>query len=105
MLRSTVEEEDGSAILTLVGELSFETVHEAREALQSLVRTTAPSLRLDIGGIERFDLAGVQLIFSLMHSVHPADRSLTVELGSLAPRMDKLFSFAGLPRDGLFQGA
>jgi anti-anti-sigma factor len=103
MLRSTLEEEDGSAILTLEGELSFETVHEARDALQSLVRTTAPSLTLDIGGIDRFDLAGVQLIFSLRHTL--TDRALTVELGSLAPRMDKLFAFAGLPRDGLFQGA
>lgn len=105
MLQSNLETGRGSARLVLRGDLSFETVHEARDALQSLVSCEGTDLTIDVCAIETFDLAGVQLLLSARRSADDAEKTLDVELGALAPRMRKLFAFAGLPTDGFFERA
>ena len=104
MFESTVETTPTSARLIVSGELSFETALEARDALVDLVSNDAPVLEVDVGEVQTFDLAGVQLLYSAVHSAKSAEKVLSVSLGALAPRIEKLCAFAGLPRDELSSG-
>lgn len=104
MLESTLEVTARPASLELAGDLTFETAVEIRRVLAELVDADSDVLVLDISRVASFDLPGVQLIFSALHSARAADKSLSVAMGPLEPRMEKMFAFAGLPRDEIFQG-
>lgn len=104
MLQSTLEATDGTATLELAGDLSFETACEVRDALSALVGADSDAFVLDLSRVESFDLLGVQLLFSALHSARSAGKNLSVAMGPLEPRMEKMFTFAGLPRDVFFQG-
>ena len=87
--------------LTISGELSFETAGEIRGALASLVASPAPRVTVDLDGVERFDLSGVQLLYSARVSAARAGKVLVVAPGALAVRLERMLHFAGLPRSDL----
>jgi anti-anti-sigma factor len=104
MPHSSLEVKADVAELRLSGDLSFQSIHRAKEALIELVSARAQNLVVSVASIESFDLCGIQLLYSAHRTAAEARKSLRVEAGALAPRLRKFFAFSGLPGDELLAG-
>jgi anti-anti-sigma factor len=83
----------------IAGELTFAHVSEVRDELE---RAAGSGKDMDVAleEVTSFDLAGMQLLFSLKRSAQVAGVSVTFHGGENDERFRKMLSFAGLPALG-----
>lgn len=81
------------------GDLTFAHVSEYRDELE---RAAGSGKDMDVAleEVTNFDLAGVQLLFSLKRSAEAAGVSVAFHGGANDERFRKMLSFAGLPALG-----
>jgi anti-anti-sigma factor len=85
--------------VAISGELTFAHVSEFRNELE---RAAGSGKDIDVAleEVTSFDLAGMQLLFSLKRSAEVAGVSVTFHGGANDDRFRKMLSFAGLPTLG-----
>lgn len=104
---------DDTVQLDVAGQLSFATVSELHAALRAEIDRTVeapiPRLRIVLGEISSFDLAGIQLLYALCRESRRGDASpsegganrhpgpaVDVVAGACFDRLEKMLRFAGL---------
>jgi ABC-type transporter Mla MlaB component len=82
--------------VAISGELTLSHVSENRDELE---RATGAGKDVDVAleEVTRFDLAGIQLLFSLKRSAEASGVSAIFHAGANEERFRSMLSFAGLP--------
>ncbi|NBC29271.1 MAG: STAS domain-containing protein [Spirochaetes bacterium] len=82
--------------VAISGELTFSHVSECREELE---RAAGAGKDVDVAleEVTSFDLAGIQLLFSLKRSAEAAGVSVAFHGGANEERFGNMLAFAGLP--------
>jgi anti-anti-sigma factor len=76
---------DETLTLTVTGELTITTADTARTQLAALLqRSSAPQVRLDLGGLSFCDLAGLRVLLQISVLADAADRTIRVSAASPA---------------------
>ena len=87
---------EGRTFLQAVGELTIDTVAQARRELQSLL-AGQPPVGLDLAGVVEIDTAGVQFLVWLQREA--ADRGDGAVLSNPSQAVVEWFDLLGVPRD------
>ena len=88
---------DGVPTLSLRGALTIAEAAPVREALREQLALDAavhPTLRLDLGGIDELDSAGVQLLLSAARTLRAQSR--LPALGDTAPLVERVAAALGV---------
>lgn len=80
-LRYTTEERDGTAILSLSGELVFETARKVERELRNLEERKPSALAIDLSGLSMIDSTGLALVVSADSRARGEGRRLIVVEG------------------------
>ncbi len=83
-----------AADLVVSGELVFENVKEFAEVFRTVL--DKPRIVLDHAGLDRVDLAGLQVLFAAQSGSSRLGYELELKLGENAARIEKITRFAGL---------
>ncbi len=80
-LRYTAEEKDGTAVLSLSGELVFETARKVERELRNLEERKPGALAIDLRGLSMIDSTGLALVVSADSRARGEGRRLIVVEG------------------------
>lgn len=83
-----------SHALRLEGELTIPQAAAVRDQLLALLDTAPDGLALDLGGVESFDTAGLQLLLATRHSL--AERGLALTLSACSTPVAEALRVYGL---------
>ena len=89
MATISVSREGKKKLVSITGDLVLENMPELKEQLLSKKLTKKDTV--DLGGVEKFDLPGLQLLYAL------AQEERGFEYGENGPRFAKMALFAGFP--------
>src|SRR5918992_3715293 len=80
-LRYTTEDRDGTAVLSLSGELVFETARKVERELRNIEERKPSTLALDLSGLSMIDSTGLALVVSADSRARGEGRRLVVVEG------------------------
>ncbi len=80
-LRYTTDERDGTAILSLSGELVFETARKVERELRHLEERKPNALAIDLSGLSMIDSTGLALVVSADSRARGEGRRLIIVEG------------------------
>ena len=80
-LRYSSEHRDGTAVLSLSGELVFETARKVERELRNLEELKPPALAIDLSGLSMIDSTGLALVVSADSRARGEGRRLIVVEG------------------------
>jgi len=80
--------------ISIRGDLTIDRVSEIRDEMRSAL--PAKDLTLDLSQLEKIDLAGLQLLYSLERSVLAEEGTMRVNGDSARDRLIRMVSFTGL---------
>ena len=80
-LRYTTEDRDGIAVLSLSGELVFETARKVERELRSIEERQPASIAIDLSGLSMIDSTGLALVVSADSRARGEGRRLSLVEG------------------------
>lgn len=87
-------EEDGTAVLSLAGEVDVSNVEQVREAAVKLLEGNGKRLILDLSGVEYMDSSGLGMLVGLLKRQRESGGVLAI--AGHQPRVQRLFEITGL---------
>lgn len=82
LLIKTNWREDGTAVITVTGELDIGTAPRLRSRVQAAARRVNGDVRLDVGGLRFCDAAGLSVITSAAERLRQSGRHLHIDHAS-----------------------
>ncbi len=95
MIRTEFHATTTPAQLDIEGEMSFVHVGELHEALLTAC-DAADALVISLDKVSGIDAAGLQLLFAVCRYAEKNKKSVRIEPGAAAERLDRILEFAGL---------
>jgi anti-sigma B factor antagonist len=80
-LRYTTADRDGTSVLSLSGELVFETARKVEKELRVIEERKPPTLALDLSGLSMIDSTGLALVVSADSRARGDGRRLVIVEG------------------------
>ena len=110
-LRYTTTDRDGGAVLSLSGELVFETARKVERELRTIEERRPTTLAIDLSGLSMIDSTGLALVVSADSRARGEGRRLVVVQGPdsvqrvfrmtrLDDRLDMVSSLEAVPVEG-----
>ena len=90
----SVAEEPDTVVITVSGELDLATAPELREACTNAVRSSAGTVRIDVGGLTFLDSSGLSVLVETHRELE--GRSASLVLHHVTDRTRRVLDVAGL---------
>ncbi len=87
-------EEDGTAVLSLIGEVDVSNVSQAREEALKLLEGGCNKMVVDIAGVTYMDSSGLGMLVGLLKRLKESDGKLAI--AGAVERVRRLFEITGL---------
>lgn len=87
-------DDDGVPVLVASGEIDVYTSPELRRELHGVVATGAPSIVVDLGGVDFIDSSGLGVLVGALKRMRERDGA--VVLRAMTPSTRKVFDITGL---------
>ena len=88
-------------IVAIKGDLTIDHADTVCDALRS--RVTGTIVELDLGGMERIDLAGLQVLYALERSIVKRGGNVSIPESEASQRISRMVAFAGLTTPGFLE--
>jgi len=89
-----VNDEGGTVVITVSGELDLATAPELREACGSAAQGSAETVRIDLSGLTFLDSSGISVLVETQRDLE--ERGATLVLHNMNDRTRRVLDVAGL---------
>ncbi|GAA2342825.1 STAS domain-containing protein [Streptomyces kunmingensis] len=94
VLSCTVTDEPDGPVITLSGDLDYETAPDLLAAVTALAAPAGTTVTLDLSGVQFFDSAGINVLLRARGALHERGAELAVR--RLSAVVERIFRITGL---------
>jgi anti-sigma B factor antagonist len=90
----TVTDGPEGPVITLTGDLDYETAPELLASVTALAAEAGTTVTLDLWGVQFFDSGGINVLLQVRSALH--DRGAELAVRRLSPVVERIFHITGL---------